>query len=118
MGICNIGQLNKHILEIVLFMEIMMTSLFLTTIQTEFNYYFDHCLIKTTNNEFLDKNPNFNQCLFYENPGFMDENNGNFFLIFHLLLLILELKANNLDFFNINRTNLPDLGPFETDPNL
>ena len=87
--------------------------------KTEFNYYFDHCLIKTTNNEFLDKNPNFNQCLFNENPGFMDENNGNFFLDLSSPAVNIGAESKfNLDFFNINRSNLPDLGPFETDPNL
>ena len=86
--------------------------------KTEFNYYFDHWLIKTTNNEFLES-PNFNQCLFNENPVFMEENNGNFFLDLSSPAVNIGAESKfNLDFFNINRTNLPDLGPFETDPNL
>ncbi len=85
---------------------------------TDFNYNFDHCLIKLdTTIHNLNENPFFNQCLVNEEPKFIDKDMWNFEL--DSTSPAINIGSENTALlvpFDINgnsRIVLPDLGCFE-----
>jgi len=85
---------------------------------TEFNYSFDHCLIKLDTNMYnINADPLFNQCLLNNNPKFIDTDSWNFEL--DSISPAINIGSENTALlvpYDINgnyRVVLPDLGCFE-----
>ncbi len=84
----------------------------------EFNYSFDHCLIKLDTNMYnINADPLFNQCLLNNNPKFIDTDSWNFEL--DSISPAINIGSENTALlvpYDINgnyRVVLPDLGCFE-----